>query len=42
MEGLEHRTGKDKTDIMRHFDVVAEDIKHDFKGAFHDRAVQLR
>ncbi|MBI2117523.1 hypothetical protein HYT95_01355 [Candidatus Peregrinibacteria bacterium] len=29
-------------ETRRHFDVVAEDIKHDFKGAFHDRAVQLR
>jgi hypothetical protein len=24
----------------RHFEVVAEDIKHDFQGAFHDKLQQ--
>jgi len=27
-------------ETRRHFDVVAEDIKHDFKGAFHDKLEQ--
>lgn len=28
------------TETRRHFDVVAENIKHDFKGAFHDKLEQ--
>lgn len=28
------------TETRRHFDVVAEDIKHDFQGAFHDKLEQ--
>jgi hypothetical protein len=29
-----------KEEVMRHFDVVAEQIKHDFNGAFSDKVEQ--
>lgn len=29
-----------KEEIIHEFHVVAEDIKHDFKGAFHDKLAQ--
>lgn len=32
------RESEDRT--KRHFDVVVEDIKHDFQGAFHDKLEQ--
>lgn len=31
---------RDKKEIIHEFYVVAEDIKHDFKGAFHDKLEQ--
>lgn len=32
------RTEAEET--RRHFGVIAEDIRHDFQGAFHDKLVQ--
>lgn len=29
-----------KEEVLRHFDVVAEQIKHDFNGAFSDKVEQ--
>ena len=37
---LEKKMEKDKKEISHEFHVVAEDIKHDFKGAFKDRVEQ--
>lgn len=40
MDTLEQKMEKDKKEIIHEFHVVAEDIKHDFKGAFHDKLEQ--
>lgn len=37
---LEKKMERDKKEIIHEFHVVAEDIKHDFKGAFKDRLEQ--
>lgn len=38
--GMEERITKEGKETRHHFDVVAENIKHDFQGAFHDRLEQ--
>ena len=40
MDVLEKKMERDKKEIIHEFHVVAEDIKHDFKGAFHDKLEQ--
>lgn len=37
---MEERITKEAEETRRHFDVVAENIKHDFQGAFHDKLEQ--
>lgn len=39
-ERMEERITKEGEETRRHFDVVAENIKHDFQGAFHDKLEQ--
>lgn len=44
MANLEDRIGvrmvEQEDRLTRHFSVVAEDLVHDFKGAFHDKLEQ--
>lgn len=37
LEELEKCAREDKEDIKRHFDVVAENLLYDFKGALNDK-----
>ena len=37
---LEEKMELWKKELKDHFDLVAENIKHDFKGAFHDKLEQ--
>ncbi len=39
---LEHKLDKYKDEIMRHFDVVAENIRHDLLGAKSDEIELLK
>lgn len=40
MNALEQKMERDKKEIIHEFHIVAEDIKHDFQGAFHDKLEQ--
>jgi hypothetical protein len=37
---LEEKMEAWKTELKDHFDLVTENIKHDFQGAFHDKLEQ--
>jgi hypothetical protein len=39
-ETLEARMERSKEETIHEFKVVAEDIRHDFRGAFHDKLEQ--
>lgn len=40
MDALEQKMERDKKEIIHEFHIVAEDIKHNFQGAFHDKLEQ--
>lgn len=37
VEGVKKQMKEDKEEIKRHFDVVAENLLHDFRGALNDK-----